>query len=294
VTAVAVVAHRKKTLGGGLPALRRALEDAGATIVSWAEVPKSRKAPARVVRALDEGAEQIIVWGGDGSVQRSIDVLAGTGVPLAIIPAGTANLLARNLGIPIDLEAAVDVAVNGGIRAIDVGTLNGERFAVMAGAGFDARMISSADGSLKRRLGRASYVLAGARAVKAGRFGAHIRVDGTTWHEGPVGSILAGNVGNLFAGVQVFADARPDDGLLDVGIVTAESVAQWGRTVGRALVADVADSPFVHVTTAREVEIELDRKVRYEIDGGDRKKVRSLRLAVEPGAVRVRVPQMTD
>jgi diacylglycerol kinase family enzyme len=129
--------------------------------------------------------------------------------------------------------------------------------------------------------------------MRADRFDARIRIDGATWHDGPVGCILAGNVGNLFAGVRVFDDAQPDDGVLDVGIVTADSVAQWGRTVGRALVADVATSPFVHVTTARKIDIELDRPVRCELDGGDRKKVKSLKLRVEPGAVRIRVPLQT-
>ena len=97
---VAVVAHSGKTLGGGLPELRRVLEAEGISDPLWFEVPKSRKAPAQVRRALDDGAELVFAWGGDGMVQRCVDVLAGTTVSLAIIPAGTANLFATNLGIP--------------------------------------------------------------------------------------------------------------------------------------------------------------------------------------------------
>jgi len=135
---VAVIAHAGKTLGGGLPELRRVLEAAGVADPFWCEVPKSRKAPAQVRRALDEGAELIVAWGGDGMVQRCVDVLAGSEVALAIIPAGTANLFATNLGIPSDIEGAVAVGLHGARRRVDLGRFNGERFAVMAGAGFDA------------------------------------------------------------------------------------------------------------------------------------------------------------
>ena len=97
---VGVIAHAGKSFGGGLPELRRVLEDEGIADPFWVEVPKSKKAPAHVERALDEGVELVFVWGGDGMVQRCVDVLAGSGVSLAIIPAGTANLFASNLGIP--------------------------------------------------------------------------------------------------------------------------------------------------------------------------------------------------
>src|SRR5204863_2008628 len=97
---VAVVAHSGKTLGGGLSELRRVLGRAGYAKPIWYEVPKSRKAPKAVRRAVKKGARLIFVWGGDGMVQRCIDALAGTKkVELAIVPAGTANLFATNLGI---------------------------------------------------------------------------------------------------------------------------------------------------------------------------------------------------
>src|SRR4051812_5995308 len=103
---VAVVAHRKKTLGGGLDELRRLVthEDVGTLL--WYEVPKSRKAPRKARKAADAGADLVLIWGGDGMVQRCLDALAGRDVTIGIIPAGTANLLAGNLGIPHDLAAA--------------------------------------------------------------------------------------------------------------------------------------------------------------------------------------------
>ena len=134
---------------------------------------KSKQAPERIDQALTAGADLVFVWGGDGTVQRCIDRMAGSDATLAILPAGTANLLATNLGIPIDLDAAVDVGLHGHRRRLDTGTVNGEHFAVMAGCGLDARMIGDADRRLKERFGRAAYVWTGARNLRAGRRGGH-------------------------------------------------------------------------------------------------------------------------
>jgi YegS/Rv2252/BmrU family lipid kinase len=290
MTSVGVIAHGGKTLDGGLDELRRALRRHGVVDPLWSVVPKSRKAPKEVRRELKEGAELIFAWGGDGMVQRCVDVLAGTNAALAIIPAGTANLLASNLGIPKDLEAAVEIGLFGERLRLDVGRVNGEGFAVMAGAGFDARMIADADGRLKERLGRLAYVVSGAKHLRAKPFEARIDVDGDGWFRGQASCILLGNVGKLFGGVEVFAEARPDDGLLEVGVVTAEGAAQWLRTLARAALGSAHGSPYARTTTAHTVRIKLDRKVPYELDGGDRKKVKSLRVEVETGAVQVCVP----
>jgi YegS/Rv2252/BmrU family lipid kinase len=289
---VAVIAHAGKTLGGGLPELRRVLEAAGVADPFWCEVPKSRKAPAQVRRALDDGAELIVAWGGDGMVQRCVDVLAGSEIPLAIIPAGTANLFATNLGIPSDIEGAVAVGLHGARRRVDLGRFNGERFAVMAGAGFDAAMIrDAADGSLKERLGRVAYVWTGSKNLRSKPFRANIEVDGANWYKGKASCILFGNVGKLVGGVEAFEDARPDDGRLELGIVTAEGLLEWGRMIARAAVGPVDKSPLAQTTKARSVKVKLNRKVLYELDGGDRTKVKTFKVKVEPGAVTVCVPK---
>jgi YegS/Rv2252/BmrU family lipid kinase len=290
MTRIAVIAHRGKTLGGGLPELRRVLERRGATDVFWREVGKSRFAASEVKKALADEAELIFVWGGDGMVQRCVDVVAGTDATLAIVPAGTANLLATNLGIPKDIEQAVDVGLAGHSRRIDLGRLNGERFAVMAGAGFDARMIGDADGGLKDRVGRLSYVWTGAKHMREKPFRAKIEVDGARWYDGDASCILLGNVGKLFGGVEAFEDAHPDDGILELGVVSADGIREWAGTVARAVVGTAAQSPHAFTTKAHSVRIKLDRKVLYEIDGGDRKKVRKLRIEVEPDAVQICVP----
>src|ERR1700693_4393157 len=100
---VAVVAHAGKSFGGGLSELRTVLAQGGVTYPLWYEVTKSRHAPACARRAAAQGAEVIFVWGGDGTVQRCIDAVAGTGTAVAILPAGTANLLAMNLNVPHEL-----------------------------------------------------------------------------------------------------------------------------------------------------------------------------------------------
>ena len=111
-------------------------------------------APKQVRKALDAGADLVFVWGGDGMVQRCVDALAGSDAALAILPAGTANLFASNLGIPKDIRGrGRDRAARARRHRFDVGTINGEHFAVMAGAGLDALMIRDADGALKDRLG---------------------------------------------------------------------------------------------------------------------------------------------
>jgi diacylglycerol kinase (ATP) len=288
---VAVVAHTGKTLGGGLPELRRALEAEGVVDPIWCEVPKSRKAPAQVRKALDEGAELLVAWGGDGMVQGCVDVLAGSDVALAIIPAGTANLFATNLGIPKDIEGAVAVGLHGAGRRLDLGRFNGERFAVMAGAGFDAAMIRDAgNGGLKERLGRVAYVWTASENVRSKPFRADIEVDGTKWYKGKASCILLGNVGELVGGLRAFEDARPDDGRLELGVATAEGLLEWGRIIARAAVGRAGSSPFARTTKARSVKVKLSRKVLYELDGGDRKKVKSFKVKVEPSAVTVRVP----
>jgi len=291
VTSVAVVAHSAKRLGGGLGELRDLLAAEGVTDPLWAEVPKSRFAPARAKEMLDEGADLVFVWGGDGTVQRCIDVLAGTTATLAILPAGTANLLATNLGIPADLGTAVRIGLHGPRRTLDVGVINGERFAVMAGSGLDALMIRDADSGLKDAVGRMAYLWTGAKNVRRDPVKAKVRVDGHPWFKGGVTCLLVGNVGKVLGGISAFEGARPDDGRLDVGVVTADGLSEWARTLGRSAFGDASASPFVQTTTATSIEVRLDRKMPYELDGGDRKKTKKLTIEVEPGAISVCVPE---
>jgi len=272
VTEVGVLAHSAKTLGGGLEELRKTLATNGISDPMWCEVPKSRFVPEQVEKLLKEGVELIFVWGGDGTVQRVIDAVAGVPVALAILPAGTANLFATNLGIPKDLEEAVKIGLNGDQRQLDVGLINREHFGVMAGTGLDALMIRDADAGLKDKVGRFAYVWTGAKNVRKASVKMRIEVDGTAWFKGKASCLLIGNVGDVIGGISVFPDAQPDDGLLNLGVVTASGAMDWVRTLGRSVIGDAEGSPFVETTIGRTFDIRLDKAVPYEIDGGVRRR----------------------
>ena len=294
MTSVAVIAHSGKRLGGGLTELRSTLRDRGIDDPLWSEVPKSKFAPDRVAKVLKQGADLVFAWGGDGLVQRCIDTMAGTGAVLAIVPAGTANLLASNLGIPQDIGEAVEIGLHGSRRAFDIGSVNGERFAVMAGTGLDALMIRDADAGLKDRVGQIAYVWTGAKNLKNTRRKATIDVDGERWFSGKTTCVLVGNVGKVVGGLTVFEQARTDDGRLELGVVTAESLWQWARTLGRTATGQAERSPFVRTTTAKRIDVRLDRKAPYELDGGDRKPRKKLRFEAEPAAITICVPETSE
>jgi diacylglycerol kinase (ATP) len=290
VPKIAVVAHTGKSLGGGLGELREVLAREGIADPLWYEVRKSRKAPEKARQALAQGAETIFVWGGDGTVQRCIDALAGTGTALAILPAGTANLLASNLQIPAGLAEAVRAGLHGERRRFDTGSVNGEHFAVMAGAGFDARMIKEAGRGRKGRFGRAAYVFAGARNLNARRARAVVKVDGRRFYKGRVSCVLVGNVARILGGIEVFHGAQPDDGVLELGLVTAGNPAEWARVLGRVIQGRAGESPFVEVTRGKRFRIRFSRPMPCELDGGARGTVKELRIKVHPGSIELCLP----
>ncbi len=290
MTTVAVVAHSKKTFGGGLGELRQVLEAAGHPQPLWFEVAKSRQAAKCARQAVADGADVVFIWGGDGTVQRAIDSLAGRGATIAILPAGTANLLATNLGIPQDISQAVQIGLSGDRHAMDTGTLNGEHFSVMAGAGMDALMIKDADAGLKDKLGRIAYLWTGARNLTASPVKAMVKIDGRAFHKGEVTCVLAGNVRDVFSGIEIFDGSRPDDGLLEFGIVTAQSFGEWARTIGTVALGHTSDSPFVVTARGSKMKVTFKDATIYQLDGGVRKKTKKLRFKVRPQSITVCVP----
>ncbi|HEY3260279.1 MAG TPA: diacylglycerol kinase family protein [Pseudonocardiaceae bacterium] len=288
---VAVIAHRKKSIGGGLDELRRMITDEGCDNLLWCEVSKSSKAAKKARLARKAGAELVFVWGGDGMVQRCVDALAGSNIPVAIVPAGTANLLAANLDIPQDVAQAVRIGFHGRRRTLDLGKVNGEHFAVMAGAGFDGAMISEAGRNLKDRVGRLAYLWTGLHHVKDGAVPVKIHIDGTKWFDGRASCVLLGNVGRITGGILAFDNAKPDDGWLDVGVATAEGALEWARTFGRMVAGRSDRSPFVRITRAKTADIRFGAPLTYELDGGARDTAKRLKAKVAPGALTVCVPR---
>lgn len=287
---VAVVAHADKALGGGLVELREVLAREGYDEPLWYEIKTSSKAPKYARRALAKGAEVIFVWGGDGTVQQCVDALAGTDAVLAILPAGTANLLAKNLDIPLDIAEAVRVGLSGTRRSIDTGTFNGEHFAVMAGTGFDAFVIKEAGSKLKDRIGRLAYFYSGTKNLSARRVKAKVEVDGKLFFKGKVSCVFIGNMGKGTGGIEVFNQAKPDDGLLELAVVTAKNPVDWARTLGRVTQGKAEKSPFVRLTSGKEFRLQFKRPFPFEIDGGARSAVKKMDIKVHPSSITFCVP----
>ncbi|WP_420451823.1 diacylglycerol/lipid kinase family protein [Ilumatobacter sp.] len=288
----------KQVAGEGLEHLRAALADAGRPDPPWREVSKSKKAPPAVVELIEElGVDRLLVWGGDGTVRRCVDTLLRAGhdhVTIGVLPAGTGNLLADNLGIPIDLRAAVDVALHGVPTAIDVGVVDvgagadeQQHFVVMAGTGFDALLIEEADHGLKDRLGRLGYVWAGVRRRHVSSAQAIVTVDGSPWRTGAASSVIVGNVGRLIGGVPAFPAADPTDGRFEVGVIEVRGGLDWIRLFAAVYTRRVDRSPFVHVTTGERIVIELDRTLPWQVDGGGRDRADRFDITCLPGAIRI-------
>jgi diacylglycerol kinase (ATP) len=292
---VGVVINEGKQLGSGLEELRAALADVGYADPPWREVPKSKKAPKAIRKMVEQdGVDRLLVWGGDGTVRRAINTIVGDDldVSIGILPAGTANLLAKNLDIPIDLRGAVDVAVHGDPRPIDIGEMNGTYFAVMAGAGFDALMIRDAEeAELKERFGRVGYVVAGVRNREVSPALARIEIDGAPWYHGDASCVIVGNVGTILGGLPAFPDASPTDGKLEIGVVDARTVTDWLRVLASATIKRADRSPLTKMASAERISIRFDRSLPWEVDGGDRDRATDFEIRCVPDAIRICQPR---
>lgn len=287
---VAVIAHTDKTFGGGLLELRETLAREGYSDPIWYEIASSDEAPKCARLALDKGAEVIFIWGGDGTVQRCIDALVDTKAVLAILPAGTANLLAGNLEIPSDISNAVEVGLRGTRRELDTGSFNGEHFAVMAGTGFDAFIIKEATVKLKEVVGRLAYFYSGTKNLSSRRVRAVIEVDGQKYFKGKVSCVFVGNVSKGMGGLVVFKAAKPDDGILELAVVTAKNPIDWARTFGRVTLGKAEKSPFVQLTHGKDFHFTFKKRFPYEMDGGERTAVKKMHIKVHPLSITICVP----
>lgn len=189
-------------------------------------------------RAVLDGATVVLAAGGDGTVRAVAQGLRGSGVPLALIPSGTGNLLARNLKLPLnDQAAAIGLAFTGETRPIDIGvamitredgTEEEHSFAVMAGMGIDAMMISNTNPDLKKSVGWLAYVESGLRSlITAEPFRIHYQLRGHRQHSVNVSSVLVGNCGTLQGGIEIMPDAELDDGFLDVAVLQPKGAFGW-------------------------------------------------------------------
>jgi YegS/Rv2252/BmrU family lipid kinase len=237
------------------------------------------------------GAGLVIACGGDGTVRACADVLAGTTVPLGIVPAGTGNLLARNLALPMGVADAVHVALAGQDRRIDLGVVDGQRFAVMAGIGFDAAMVAGTSERLKTGMGWPAYLLSGARHLFGDIMRVTVRVDGGPELQRRARLVLVGNVGRITGGIPLLPDAAPDDGWLDVVILTPRTLVGWAHVAGRVLTRNRRTRRPVERHRGKRIEVRAEKPHPRELDGDNIPAAAEFVAEIEPATLTVRVPR---
>lgn len=259
------------------------------------------------------GPAVVIVAGGDGTVRAVAEVLRDTGIPISIVPAGTGNLLARDLGVPLnDIAASVSAGFDGDDREIDVGVADFEddaggrrthAFMVMAGIGLDAQMAHTTSALAKKHLGWFAYVTPIARSIIANRlFHLDYRIDGGRRRSTRAHTVIVGNCGTLTGNMLLIPAAVSDDGLLDVVIMRPKGRFGWARIGTRLTLQNAArrsrlsrrwlsNRPDLHALAyvqGREFEGHFEAPHVVELDGDSFGYVIRVRISIRPGALRVR------
>jgi diacylglycerol kinase family enzyme len=298
----AVVVHALKVTD--VDARRRQIEAASERLgwakPHWLDTTELDPGRSQAREALASGADAVLAFGGDGTARVVAEALCRTGVPLGLLPAGTGNLLARNLGIPPGrLEQALGIALTGRDRPIDVGRaeidLSGsdaepvrEAFLVMAGVGFDAEIMAAVDPTLKERVGWFAYAVAGAKRLRGRRTPVTITLDGGPPMQRRVRTVVIGNCGSLQAGIALMPEAVVDDGWLDVVVVSPRTVFGW-LGVSTSVITRTKN-PAVEHARCRSVEIRAERPLHVQLDGDTAGTAKVMRASVDPLAVVIRVP----
>jgi diacylglycerol kinase family enzyme len=265
------------------------------------ETADPREVEPRVREALDEGATAVIGVGGDGTLQAIAAVLAGTDVPLGIVPAGTGNQVAHALGVPRSPASAVDALEGAAARSIDLGEVTfrsgtdarTSSFIIGCGAGFDAELMATTSVTLKRRLGTAAYFVQGARlALRASATPCRVTIDDRVI-ETPATTALIGNMGDLVPGrLGLREPLDPTDGALDLVLVDAGGLLRGVRNTLRTLVrtdlgGEAGDGSIR--LRGEHISVEPLAPLPVEIDG-DYVGEGSLHARVLPRALQVLLP----
>lgn len=283
-----VVVNRKSRHGhDDFDAIRAILRDGGIA-VDQRECPKGGQLSA-LITAAAPGHDLVIVGGGDGTLNAALEGMVAVGVPLGVLPLGTANDLARTLGLPVDQLEAARVIVAGQSRAIDLGWVNGKHFLNVASIGLSVQVTAELTRDLKRRWGRLGYAVGAWRAVRRVRpFNARIRCDQLHWSVAAT-QVAIGNGRHFGGGMIVAAEARIDDGRLDLfavepcGLLGFVGLVPWLK-FGRHGALD-------HVKTCRGREIDLFTPTALPINTDGEITTRTPgRFRVMPKAITVLVP----
>ena len=273
--------------------------------VRWFETTPDDPGQGPAREALEAGCDVVVAAGGDGTVRAVSEVLAGSDARLAIVPQGTGNLLARNLGLPLGkVRPALARVFENEPRPIDVGwvrTDDGDEraFVVMVGFGIDAQMLAETNDDLKDKAGWLAYVEAIGRALSSSDLvTVRVTADDGEPREVEAHTVLVGNCGAIQGGMTLFPDAKPDDGVLDLLVVSAQGAGQWLD----ALKSMVWDNGFMRLfqrdkqvtstdgaqhAQASTVRVELPEPRPFEIDGEQAGEVRWFEVRIQPGALAV-------
>jgi diacylglycerol kinase family enzyme len=247
-------------------------------------------------QAVADGAGLVFAAGGDGTVRACAQALAGTGVPLAVVPLGTANLTARALGIPDRADRALRVGFRGRDRRIDLarvaeGGAAQACFAAMAGIGLDAAVVGAAHAAGKRRLGWVAYLASGVAHLSMPPREFTVRLDDgeplTRWAR----CVAVGNAGLLPGGFLLLPEARLDDGWLDVGILAPAGRLGWPRVAGLVLTRSRRQDGQLERFRVRRAEITTGTDLPRQVDGEVITPGRTLTVSVWPGVLTVREPR---
>lgn len=251
-------------------------------------------------RALEQDVDLIVAAGGDGTVRAVAEALIGSGTPLGLIPLGTGNLLARNLGADLgDPHRNVDIALFGAERAIDMatfrvelhdGTVRDHAFCVMGGAGFDAQIMTDTRDELKKLVGWAAYGEAGVRHLIAPPRWARFRIDDGEWQSRRVRSVMAANCGILTAGLILVPQAKINDGLLDLVVMSPRSTLEWALMAAKVVFRQRRDLPVIEFFAAKKVRVEFHEPIESQMDGDGTGLINGFESEILPGALSVRVP----
>ena len=287
-----------------------------APVLHWFETSVDDPGAGAARAARTAGCSVVVAAGGDGTVRAVAGALGetaaedGPSVELGIIPLGTGNLLARNLGVPLgDAEAAFARVLTGDSRTLDLGEATithadgneeVQAFVVMVGFGIDAQMIVETDDELKARAGWLAYVESlGRAAAETEVVEFSLSLDGKDPQPEQAHTLLVANCGTIQGGITLLPDAEPDDGELDMLVLRADGVAAWLDTMrnmvwenGLKRLLTGADRAESSETTghlrAKRVRVELPHPHAFEVDGDDFEDVIAFEARILPAALRVR------
>jgi diacylglycerol kinase family enzyme/membrane-associated phospholipid phosphatase len=262
----------------------------------WFETTVDDAGASMARAAVAAGADVVVAAGGDGTVRVVCSEMAGTGIPVGVIPVGTGNLLARNLSIPLSHDAALDAVLRGQDRAIDIVRIEGDdmsttRFVVMAGLGLDAAIMEGAPDALKAKIGWSAYVVAGARQLRYPAIRVDISMDGGEPMRRRARTVVIGNVGSLQAGIPLLPDAKIDDGVLDVVVIAPRRLFGWVPLLIRVLTRRKRVDEKLDRYTGRSVTIETQHATPRQLDGDTVGPGTRIHAEIEPGRLLMRVPR---